>query len=692
MPPFIAVDTETHRIKEKNIAPKIVCFTVAYKKGKSIYAFLKSNAEQDFSSTIDEIFDVDAEHHIGFANAAFDLGVFACSYPSLIPNIFKMLEQGRIHDIIIRQKLMDLSTHGHMKSYTTSEGVVINMSYALSSLEKRYLGVSRSAEKEDQDSWRLNYHELDGIHSEEWPEEAIKYAKEDAINTLRILYHQEEQAIKQPGENSIRTETFQVGVDFCLFLATIKGMAIDEEARDQIKEQIEKDTEPLNQALIDIGILRPEEPPRAYKNNPGKFTKGKKESVDTSVLADLIVSTCKKNDLPLSYTPTGRIAASEEVLEDLVEHNNHIDAYVERQKTRKIITTEIPRMDSYIIHFPFWILKETGRTSSSASKLYPSANGQNIDPRVRQCYQARPGMVLCSVDYSYLELCTLAQTVWKLFDFSILKEIICAGVDPHAFLGAQLAYALDTNFNIVCSGRKATRADEIYEAFILCKDTANQQPIQDFFKKYRTFAKPTGLGYPGGLGPKTFIKFAKGNYGIRIDLDTATRLREVWFDTFPEMRDYFDWIQSSCTDPNHHDKFAYVSPLGMYRANCAFTSACNGKALQTPAAEGAKLAIWNVQRACFDPEEKSLLYGCYLVNFLHDELIVEMPDDKRVERRANEISRLMVVSMEEICKDVPIKAEPTLMYRWDKFVEPTFNEAGNLIPSNTREFIYDGSR
>ena len=84
MPSFIAVDTETHRIKEKNIAPKIVCLTVAYKKDKSIYAFLKSNAEEDFTETADDIFDVDAEHHVFFANAAFDLGVFVCNFPFLV--------------------------------------------------------------------------------------------------------------------------------------------------------------------------------------------------------------------------------------------------------------------------------------------------------------------------------------------------------------------------------------------------------------------------------------------------------------------------------------------------------------------------------------------------------------------------------------------------------------------------------
>ena len=687
MTAYIGVDTETHLIKERNVAPKMVCFSAAYKLNDSIYSFVNGNADSSFLETIDDLFDPDADHHLVFLNGAFDLGVFLCNFPSMSPKIFTLLQQERIHDIAIRQKLMDLSTFGHMKSYTTPEEVVIKVSYSLAALEKKYLGLDRSGDKEDADSWRFNYAELDGIPTSEWPAEAITYAKDDAINTLRIFYHQKEMSTEASGERSTKTETFQVGVDFCLFLATIKGMAIDEEARDLIKKKIEEDMVPLNKILEEIGILRPEEAPRAYKNQPGKFTKGKKESINKTTLGDLIVSTCKKNDIKIIHTPSGKISTKDEVMQDLVDYNTHLAAYVERQQVQKIVTTEIPRMSSYIVHFPFRVLMETGRTSSAASKLYPSANGQNIDPRVRQCYQARPGMLLCAADYSSAELCTLADTVYGIFGHSILREILGAGVDAHAFLGAQLAFHLDKEFGDKCKKHKATRADHIYEAFMLLKE---HEKTKKFFKHYRTFAKPTGLGYPGGLGPKTFIKYAKSTYGFKIGLDTAQLLRNVWFDTFPEMREYLTWINENCEDPNHPDKFAYISPMGMYRANCAYTSACNGKALQTPAAEGAKLAIWLVQRACYDPTEKSPLYGCYLVNFLHDELIVEVPDNNEADRRANEISRLMLLAMEEVCKTVPIKVEPTLMYRWDKFVEPTFNTEGNLIPSNTREFSYNG--
>ena len=70
-----------------------------------------------------------------------------------------------------------------------------------------------------------------------------------------------------------------------------------------------------------------------------------------------------------------------------------------------------------------------------------------------------------------------------------------------------------------------------------------------------------------------------------------------------------------------------TSPLGMYRAGASYCAAANGAALQTPTAEGAKGAVFDVARACCDPEEKSILLGCRPLLFVHDELILEIPED-----------------------------------------------------------------
>lgn len=40
-------------------------------------------------------------------------------------------------------------------------------------------------------------------------------------------------------------------------------------------------------------------------------------------------------------------------------------------------------------------------------------------------------MILCATDYSFLELCSFAQVCYSRYGFSVMKDIINAGIDPH---------------------------------------------------------------------------------------------------------------------------------------------------------------------------------------------------------------------------------------------------------------------
>ena len=116
----------------------------------------------------------------------------------------------------------------------------------------------------------------------------------------------------------------------------------------------------------------------------------------------------------------------------------------------------------------------------------------------------------------------------------------------------------------------------------------------------------------------------------------------------------------------------------MKRNGATYCAAANGKALQTPAAEGAKFATFNLVRACKDKSLGSILYGVRPLAFIHDEILSEFEEDDRMYERATEKARIMVDSMKIVCPDVPIKAEPCFMYRWNKAAEPVFDDAGNL--------------
>ena len=207
----------------------------------------------------------------------------------------------------------------------------------------------------------------------------------------------------------------------------------------------------------------------------------------------------------------------------------------------------------------------------------------------------------------------------------------------------------------------------------------------DFFKYYRTFAKPTGLGYPGGLGPKTFVAYSKASFGVEVDMETAYKLRDIWKDTFPEMRKYLDYTGKQSFDPNHMPEIAenkegekykrkfycYDTPLGLHRAKCDFCACANGRGLQSPSAEGALLALQEIQEAIYcgsDPllSDKDGVPGIRPTIFIHDEIFGEIRDDEFLTDRMARMSEIMVDCMRIITPDVVAATEESLMYRWSK--------------------------
>jgi hypothetical protein len=100
-------------------------------------------------------------------------------------------------------------------------------------------------------------------------------------------------------------------------------------------------------------------------------------------------------------------------------------------------------------------------------------------------------------------------------------------------------------------------------------------------------------------------------------------------------------------------------------------------------ADAAKAAGYLIARACYY-DKTSPLYGCRIVNFVHDEWILEVPDDEGwvlATAAANELSRLMVLGASPFVPDVPMGAEPQLMRRWSKQAKRLVDEkTGNLIP------------
>ena len=704
---IIGFDTETDLIGPGNVIPKLACASFA--PGSPSYVISRAEKIRPHISWVTAGPEFFVAH-----NAAFDISVILRFYmeeaPENFPALWSAVCDGRIKCTLLREKLLNLADTGDL-NFLTRNGISMPLRYNLAALAKKYLGRDRSGEKDDEDGWRLNYDSLAPLPVDQWPAEAVLYACEDAEDARNIYLAQEvrrAQLQQETGVDPLCTEDFQVMAAFALNLIAARGMVTDAAAYLSVREELDRElSEEKLQPLVLAGILNPAIPAMPYKNNSGKMKQPVPASIDKKALVAYMEDFSRRTGEPLWRTdkterfPEGQISTAGGWFEETQGLDPILDLYTHRQSLQKLVSTELPRTEwpkgSGILSPVVWTsydpIKSTGRTSSAASKNYPSYNSQNADPRIRKVFVPRPGFLLCSCDYTAMELCTLGQTALQMLGKSTHIEMINQGIDNHAYLGAQLAFHLNPDFTRFCNG--TTDRFDIYQKFMSLKKSPDEAQ-RAMFKHYRTFAKPTGLGYPGGLGAKTFIAYAKAGYGITVSLDLAKELKKIWFVAYPEMQDYFDAITEYLQDDRNVGEeredgrkdtlYRYTSPLGMLRSGCRYTEICNGLGLQTPSAEGAKFAVWMVTRACFDPSQNEpLLYGrSFPTAFIHDEILAEVPIETAHES-SNRIGEIMCEAFQVVTPDVKMKANPVLMRRWDKAAEPVFGDNGKLIPWEDRE-------
>jgi DNA polymerase I-like protein with 3'-5' exonuclease and polymerase domains len=68
------------------------------------------------------------------------------------------------------------------------------------------------------------------------------------------------------------------------------------------------------------------------------------------------------------------------------------------------------------------------------------------------------------------------------------------------------------------------------------------------------------------------------------------------------------------------------------------------------------------------------------VAFVHDEVVVELPEDSDHSAEAEKVVQLMVSSMAEVMdSDIPVEVEFSLSRRWWKNAEEVRSEDGQLL-------------
>ncbi len=256
----------------------------------------------------------------------------------------------------------------------------------------------------------------------------------------------------------------------------------------------------------------------------------------------------------------------------------------------------------------------TGRFSSKDPNLQNIGRGG-----LREAFVAPPGRKLVVADYSQVELRAAAAIAGE----TKMIEAYKAGADLH----------------------------RLTASVVLGK------PEAEVTKQDRQLAKAVNFGLLYGQSAQGLVRYAASSYGVRMEPDQAQAIRAAFFRTYTRLR---QWHGES----RHRAEQGITevrTRLGRRRLIPAsasewerFTALVNTP-VQGGTADGMKMAIATVARQL--PE------GAWIVSTVHDELIVECPEESADECLAV-VRDNMVSQMALLFPEVPVEVEANVCTTW----------------------------
>ena len=648
--PILFWDSETFLIQPGLQAPPVVCFSYCLDGDAPRLIHARSPGTQEWLAEA-----LRTCTHV-LHNAAFDLAVICANWPSLTPLVFRAYDEDRVTCTETRQKLIDIA-RGRGKGDA-------KLLYDLGSCSERAGGPAL----DKSDPWRTRYGTLASVPVAQWPEEARRYSLLDAEATRAVYLAQEKDA------KYLEDQYRQARASFWIALMTAWGFATDKAAAERYIVQVRETLDADRRLCEEHGLVRPD---------------GTKNTAEAGALMERL---CEAAGVECPRTPGGAPSLSEESVDEYGDHvleayQRYANANTRSKRAQRLLdaaTAGVP------IQARFNVLVNTGRTSCSqgdrkvkknAPLEAPTALGAQIqnpskEPGYRECFRARHGFALVSIDYDALELHTWSQVCLWLFGYSRMAESINRGGDQHTELAAQLLGITEA------------------EAY------ARKNSDATFSSGPRFFSKMGNFGFLADMSPATFcVNLTKqavhsGEQAV-IDLarsytvDQATQLKNAFTGKWTESQEYFEYFKKLLNRGevlegvlNKHGKPVKATSFTHFkskrvRGRCTYTQILNSP-FQGLASDIKKDAFWRIARECY-VDRKSPLFGSRTVNDVHDEWLGEVPLD-RLHEAAYRARDIMVQTAEEWCEGLKFTAEPAAMAHWSKGAKTVFDSNGRLVP------------
>lgn len=288
----------------------------------------------------------------------------------------------------------------------------------------------------------------------------------------------------------------------------------------------------------------------------------------------------------------------------------------------------------------------------------------------RECFEPRPGTVFLLADMDQAELRAISQYHHWHGLGDELRQMFLDDIDPHEVIAADILNAdghatpdgsLTWDHKLVHAARKGAFGPE----------------WADRAAHHRQIAKALNFGRRGGLGKPTFIRYAKGQGVKNLTIERVGQLFTIFAERFPCDMNYLAGIGAALGDARRMTMACPVS--GMVRGGVSYTSGANTnfQHLIALVTAYAMWLIWKDQHIC---ELGSPLYGTRTLMSLHDEVILEVPEE-RAHECAIRVEELVEDAERFHMPDIPPKTEAVVSRIWSKKAKRVVDpETGRIVP------------
>lgn len=647
-----------------------------------------------------------------------------------------LVRTGKMKDVLIIDSLVRLAISDDTTDYKSIKDIALSYEVILD--ENSTGKILKGNDKEER---RINmdnsFHELVALFTV-FP---ILFQKAIALSnqySSEIFPH----AIQLYGPLS---ETIQVKGTIALSLIEMTGFHVDKNLYCQLKEKIDEEIDrivkelrkesaydglfktTLNQYGSEELIWDPEQQGRPSIN----------QDVFEKIIEQVVKDIDTNHGIPviIPKTSQSKTSKSRKVWADYEQYHDFLKLWLKLDQY-SYYSTYLKHIKGVEAHPKYTVFVRNGRTSCSSPPIQQTSRTGGF----REMYTAHPGYLLVTIDYNFIELCTLAQICEQRYGHSTLARVIREGIDPHAYTASIFS---KVEFN----------------EFMKYKDSA-QEEERIFFKTQRQKAKAINFGIPSGLSSRGLEEYARSAYGVEFTKEEAIEFISILINVvYPELSEYLResemetlaenlgcrenqlwnklcWKKKTThgegEKPTYHiekspavvggmrnvikgmtvrdgkeynknfvDKIwngieglvqqpdmyrvlteskrqgseelyrkllgkDVVTLTGRVRGKVGFTQSCN-----TPfsglAADGAKLALWNLTQV-----------GFRIVCFVHDEIVLEIPENSDWDQEVHMINKIVCSSMKELTGTIPIKCDYTLSRVWSKEAQSIYSSQNKI--------------